>query len=381
MSLCNVFLLSLSFQSPTSDAPMIFLASLLYTVTFPLLALGAAMVGRLSPLGGKPTSALILLGAYVVILALLHVTKLCWRDLQEQPTRLQRQLREYLDVRGVEWLNMVGATVVGMVTAILLSAGVLPFPLWFLFGAVVLGCVDLIRKRKTSLVPPELPLPRSDLADADCPPKEGGQEREFTWQPWSPELRALECCTKLLIDEGEYQHSRQREHSPVSQPQAYARYVREGCSAAVKRAARFFRNRSSEHGLPATQEMEDVVCFVRGISYTSDGDARGGQNRPRFPAETLYDQAGDCEDHAILAASILHELGHDVALFLLTLSGEEHLALAYRADGLTCSTFTKIAEGRAYSIVQTLPPMSVESADELATSLLSEIQSAEVVLL
>ena len=51
-----------------------------------------------------------------------------------------------------------------------------------------------------------------------------------------------------------------------------------------------------------------VLDFVQRLPYTSDVVSSGFDEYPRYPAETLMDKGGDCEDTAILAATILHRL-------------------------------------------------------------------------
>lgn len=74
--------------------------------------------------------------------------------------------------------------------------------------------------------------------------------------------------------------------------------------------------------------MGNVISFVQSLRYVSDRDSKGEQEYVRFPLETLVDGVGDCEDMAILAATMLHEMGYDVMLVTLP----EHLALAVACD-------------------------------------------------
>ncbi len=60
--------------------------------------------------------------------------------------------------------------------------------------------------------------------------------------------------------------------------------------------------------------------------------------------ETLWDEGGDCEDLAILAASLLFRLGYDVALLFLP----SHAALGIAgAEGLP-GTFLEVGDRRYY---------------------------------
>ena len=87
-----------------------------------------------------------------------------------------------------------------------------------------------------------------------------------------------------------------------------------------------------EGGLKAdysdADNMGNVISFVQSLRYVTDSDSKGMQEYVRFPVETLVDGVGDCEDMAILAATILHEMGYDVLLVTLP----DHLALAVACD-------------------------------------------------
>jgi hypothetical protein len=50
---------------------------------------------------------------------------------------------------------------------------------------------------------------------------------------------------------------------------------------------------------------------------------------PKFPIETMVEDRGDCEDHAIIAAACLKKLGYDVRLVFLDYgTNTGHMALA-----------------------------------------------------
>ena len=61
-----------------------------------------------------------------------------------------------------------------------------------------------------------------------------------------------------------------------------------------------------------------VASFVQGLEYKKDSLTDDSFEYPRYPVETLFNDdkgGGDCEDKAILTASILDQMGYDVALF------------------------------------------------------------------
>jgi len=61
-----------------------------------------------------------------------------------------------------------------------------------------------------------------------------------------------------------------------------------------------------------------VASFVQSLDYKLDSSTNDSFEYPSYPVETLFNGdkgGGDCEDKAILTASILDQMGYDVALF------------------------------------------------------------------
>ncbi|MBN2602716.1 MAG: hypothetical protein JXA91_01120 [Candidatus Thermoplasmatota archaeon] len=79
------------------------------------------------------------------------------------------------------------------------------------------------------------------------------------------------------------------------------------------------------------EKINFAVSFVQNLDYVSDDEKGEKLEYPRYPIETLYEGnsgGGDCEDKAILTASILHNLGYDVALLRLT----NHMAVGVNIE-------------------------------------------------
>ncbi len=110
-----------------------------------------------------------------------------------------------------------------------------------------------------------------------------------------------------------------------------------------------------------------IISFVQNLPYTSDDVTTGFDEYPRFPYETFYDNGGDCEDTAILASSMLHELGYGVALLRFS----DHMAVGvkctpsagqsyYTQDGIKyCYLETT---GKNWNVGQVPPNIAGESA-------------------
>ncbi|MCB9232008.1 MAG: hypothetical protein H6581_10115 [Bacteroidia bacterium] len=90
-----------------------------------------------------------------------------------------------------------------------------------------------------------------------------------------------------------------------------------------------------------------VIAFVQSLEYQKETTS---PEYPKYPIETLVDQGGDCEDTAILLASLLRDMG--ISSILLNPRG--HMATGVAVSGLKGSYLTW--EGRKYYYVETTSP-------------------------
>jgi len=65
------------------------------------------------------------------------------------------------------------------------------------------------------------------------------------------------------------------------------------------------------------RSLEDMLCFVQGAIGYDYLEGAGYFEYPRYPVETLVEQIGDCEDTAILYASLARTLGYGALLAIL----------------------------------------------------------------
>ena len=67
---------------------------------------------------------------------------------------------------------------------------------------------------------------------------------------------------------------------------------------------------SSHHSQRYKARVSFVLAFIQSLPYTSDSVTSGHDEYPRFPLETLVDNGGDCEDTAILFATLTLIMGY-----------------------------------------------------------------------
>ena len=78
-------------------------------------------------------------------------------------------------------------------------------------------------------------------------------------------------------------------------------------------------------------QVSFVLAFVQSLPYTSDNVTEGYNEYPRFPIETLVDDGGDCEDTAILFASLTLIMGYGTVY----INPPDHYAVGILGNNLT----------------------------------------------
>lgn len=80
--------------------------------------------------------------------------------------------------------------------------------------------------------------------------------------------------------------------------------------------AEAIRQMAQKQGLTADQYIQSIIKFVRSVTYVTDVQSEGYDEYPRYPIETLVEHEGDCEDSAILLASIMQASGLSPVLLI-----------------------------------------------------------------
>lgn len=204
-------------------------------------------------------------------------------------------------------------------------------------------------------------------------------KRELSWR-LSRDSGNLSFKEAFELTEASYSHATSVQRYPRTQ-EDYIRYPIEGAIPEIRRVAFALREITIANRLSSMEEVQSIINMVRQIPYVSDMETHNVDDYCNFPIETLYEVAGDCEDHAVLAACLLHILGHDVALFYLDLGSSAHLALGYQTSIVTTG-FSVITDGGAnYCYVETVPRAVPESGidiGDISYAFLSDLKSAEV---
>lgn len=92
---------------------------------------------------------------------------------------------------------------------------------------------------------------------------------------------------------------------------------------------------TTDLGYESYDQVSFILAFVQSLPYTSDNVTEGYNEYPRFPVETLVDDGGDCEDTAILFATITLLLGYGTVY----INPPNHYAVGILGDNLAGGTY------------------------------------------
>jgi len=86
-----------------------------------------------------------------------------------------------------------------------------------------------------------------------------------------------------------------------------------------------FRKIRSDRNLTDDEYLELIATAVQSITYKD-----GGNTPPKYPAELLAENQGDCDDKSVLIAGLLAREGYSVVLFKF--GPEKHMAMGIGSD-------------------------------------------------
>lgn len=172
-------------------------------------------------------------------------------------------------------------------------------------------------------------------------PQEGYYKVKYSWK-----YEGIKWSFSVGIPENVYDFYRERTHyNDDLMHYVLSDYDREY----IREIVQSFRAGGEKWGLSELDNVFNVVSFIQSLKYVSDLSSRGEDEYVRYPIETLVDGIGDCEDVVLLAASILHEMGHSVLLVMLP----EHLALAVRYEKDFPGAYFEYEGGKYYYLEMT----------------------------
>jgi predicted transglutaminase-like cysteine proteinase len=144
-------------------------------------------------------------------------------------------------------------------------------------------------------------------------------EKTFTWSDGS-----MDWTTTVSISKTDYEYYYKKVNLDQYNGYDYAAYATDTSDDAwIAEFTDSIVQAGKAQGYTDKQIVMLLVTFVQNITYTSDLESTGQEEFPKYPIVTLYDQEGDCEDSAVLLASMLKAAGYDCVLLEYT----DHMAV------------------------------------------------------
>lgn len=164
-----------------------------------------------------------------------------------------------------------------------------------------------------------------------------------------------------------YSNERYREYQSLnhldSSAEALNRYVLDGKCPEIVDLANQIKKSCRNNGFNTLHTVNTVMSFQQSFRYKFDHISKDSMEYVRYPLETLVDREGDCDCHAVCAATILSIMGYSVILLrIIFKDGGGHLAFAIEgADGLPGEFFDY--DNKKYYYCEATPSNDKSSMD------------------
>ena len=342
---------------------MLFLASLIFAFLMYVLpgeiglnVLAVILAGK-SGFPAWVSLAILNIAAYSLIFYLIRFTQFSYELLQYDREPSHKVLKDFLNVRGCHWLNFAGMLLIGTGAVILFLKGALSYQFAFLFGAIVLGFSDIIKKSK--LIESKEPFfdPRQNLDIKPDANMGGTRSLCWTFREHGTDHSAVKHEIVFRIVGGALADK----PKVVIRTQSDCAMVLESCcSPEIIEIASRLRKLSEERGYNAVQEAQNVVCMA-GSLIGANCESHEGIFCPVCTA--LDSGVGkNYSDATLLAAVILHVLGHRVGLFSMDVKEVVVVGLAWSTEAILKSYCRMSEDGDAYYLMDI--PLASESCAE-----------------
>ncbi|QOX63063.1 transglutaminase domain-containing protein [Anoxybacterium hadale] len=182
-------------------------------------------------------------------------------------------------------------------------------------------------------------------------------EREYSWlygkNVWSYEMK---------IPRASYEYYKTVDRQKIT---SYSYYVTDNSDDEYLAAlGQKFKEAAEQEHHSDFDMVKNIVLFVQNLNYVDDKVGTGYDEYPKFPLETLADEGGDCEDSAILLASLLRELGFGTVLIQFP----DHMGVGVRGEESIQGNYFETDGIRYYYIETTSPGWEIgEIPEELKT--------------
>lgn len=162
----------------------------------------------------------------------------------------------------------------------------------------------------------------------------------------------------LQVGEADYQHYKSKPRGYT-----YTKYTQESFGHEILPAvAKQLWSLGASNGLGEWERVNMIVAFVQQLGYEKES-SRNVVEYIKYPAETIMEGGGDCEDSAILLAALLKTLGFNTVL----ISPKGHMAVGLACDNCQ-GTYITYENQKYYYLETTYPGWSIgEMPEEFAS--------------
>lgn len=143
-----------------------------------------------------------------------------------------------------------------------------------------------------------------------------------------------------------------RDRSIITASKKYEYYLAEPASKSMMKAiAQTIMKQDAFAGLTEYQKICEAIAYVQAYPYVTDEDSVGRSEYWRYPLETVFTGAGDCEDSSLLLSGILHEMGFETVFIIIAREDFAHMAIGIQTEDRRNANFE--AYGKHYYYVET----------------------------
>jgi predicted transglutaminase-like cysteine proteinase len=146
-----------------------------------------------------------------------------------------------------------------------------------------------------------------------------------------------EWTWSLQIPQAVYDYYKAIPRSPTANYSVYVTHPLD--DEYITKVVSKLQQNAKEAGYNEFETVSFVAAFVQSLEYTSDLSTEGFAEYLRYPIETLVDKGGDCEDPAILTASLIRAMGYGVVLITFS----DHVAVGVAGEDSLLGTYWEYA--------------------------------------
>jgi len=269
-------------------------------------------------------------------------------------TRARRLARTAAERTGLLWFERVCMlfALVAFIVGVGANAATTPLPLLAGLGFLAVAGGEYREREVEGTFPPLVLTPPDETELLDDQVYTG---RTFAWSFEVADERVQGELT-LRVSIPSYQQASadnpKFEHAANGDPR-FTSWVIDFPSGEVARLATSLSGVADNRSMSSFLRIANVVAFAQAIKYALDLDSKNAEEYWRYPIETLFDECGDCEDTALLAAAVLRKMGQEVAMVVTVGETDGHAALGVGAPHGLPGAYLRGNDGKPYYYCET----------------------------